>query len=494
MASKKKDQLDVVPASPLGRLAPMLVTFLLVALIGPMLLSAYWLNTFTTVACLTLAAATVALLYGQLGMVSLAQFALAGVGGWFCLRLIHGLGLPFELALLLGAVVAGVFGLIVGLPALRMRGLYLALLTLMIAAAVQVAANVVGFPDGGPGWMGKVVNGQRALIERPWLATSDAAYFRYTVLWLAAGMALIEWQRASKAGRAWALIRKSEAAAISAGVSVVGYKAWAFALGGALSGLAGGLLAGLNGQLDNTGFPVSQSILLFALTIVGGSYHWMGAVFAGLLIRALPALLNDHGVDGNLANAFYGFALLVSLIQGRKGLAGQLADFFKFVRMSRIVEGTASWLLIAAVVAGMAVATGQTGFAGAFFIALIALLFRIAIPGVCWLLLGFFGKRAQDGAEDAEAAVSLRLARGVEALGLVPDHRLVKRALNYLFIGLFVAWVAYGVFDVPYGVGLAIIWGAMAAKALLEHALYPHVLPLRVRIDARFPKPFAAYR
>ena len=66
--------------------------------------------------------------------------------------------------------------------------------------------------------------------------------------------------------------------------------------------------------------------------MVGGAYHWVGAVFAGLLMRALPALLNDHGVDGNLANAFYGFALLVSLIQGRKGLAGQLADFYKFVR------------------------------------------------------------------------------------------------------------------------------------------------------------------
>ena len=103
---------------------------------------------FSTVACLTLVAGTVSLLYGQLGMVSLAQFALAGVGGWVCLRLIHGFALPFELALLAGALVAAVFGLLVGLPALRMRGLYLALLTLMVAAAVQVVVDVVGFPDG----------------------------------------------------------------------------------------------------------------------------------------------------------------------------------------------------------------------------------------------------------------------------------------------------------------------------------------------------------
>lgn len=492
--AREKDRPDTPPGSPFERVRPMLVTFALVAILGPMLLSAYWLNTFTTVACLTLAAGTVALLYGQLGMVSLAQFALAGVGGWVCLRLVHGMSLPFEIALVLGAVVAGLFGLIVGLPALRMRGLYLALLTLMVAAAFQVVVNVIGFPDGGPGWTGKVVNGQRALIERPWLARSDAAYFRYAIVWVAAGLTLIEWQRATLPGRAWALIRKSEAAAVAAGVSVIGYKAWAFTLGGMLAGLAGGLIAGLNGQLDDTGFPVGQSILLFALTIVGGAYHWMGAVFAGLLIRALPALLNDHGVDGNLANAFYGFALLVSLIQGRKGLAGQLADFYKFVRMSRIVEGTLSWLGIAALVGLLSWWAGQTSFAGAFFIALIALLFRMVIPGVCWLLLGFFGKPVQDKAEALEAAVSLRVAGWVEARGWTADHRLVKHAMNWLFIGLFVGWVASDVFEVPFHAALAILWGAMVLKVALERVLYPHVLPLRQRIDTRWPKPFAAYR
>jgi branched-subunit amino acid ABC-type transport system permease component len=281
---------------------------------------------------------------------------------------------------------------------------------------------VIGFPDGGPGWTGHVVNGQRALIQRPLLATTDSAYFRYVMFWLAAGMALIEWSRATLPGRAWGLIRKSEAAAIAAGVSVVRYKALAFTMGGALAGLAGGLLAGLNGQLDNTGFPTSQSILLYALTIVGGAYHWMGAVFAGLLIRALPALLNDHGVDGNLANAFYGFALLISLIQGRKGLAGQLADFYKFVRISRIVEGSVIWGVISVGLALIASYLGVAGFAGTLFIALIALLFRQAIPAVCWMLLGFFGKRVQDFAEDVEAAISLRLAKVMQA----------SRATNFL--------------------------------------------------------------
>jgi branched-chain amino acid transport system permease protein len=492
--ARDKDKPDTPPGAPLRRMAPILITLAVVALLGPALLSAYWLNTLTTAACLSLAAATAALLYGQLGMVSLAQFALSGVGGWVCLRLIHGLGLPFEAALLAGGVVAALFGLMVGLPALRMRGLYLALLTLMVAAAFQVAVNVIGFPDGGPGWTGKVVNGQRALIERPWIAASDGAYFRYAVGVLALGLAWIEWMRSTRLGRAWALIRKSEAAAIAAGVGVLRYKAVAFTIGGFLAGLSGGLIAGLNGQLDNTGFHASQSILLYALVVVGGAYHWMGAIFAGLLIRALPALLNDHAVDGNLANVFFGFALLVSLIQGRKGLAGQLADFYKFVRMSRIIEGTLSWGVISVALGLVFSLPELTSFAGAFFIALVALLFRLAIPGVCWMLLGFFGKSVQDRAEALEGSLSLALARRFEVWGLTPDHRLIKRVLNWLFIGLFVAWVAWGVFDVPYAAALAVVWLAMAAKVAWEVSAYPHVLPLRQYIDRRFPKPFASYR
>jgi branched-chain amino acid transport system permease protein len=228
--------------------------FAVAALVGPTLLSAYWLNTFTTVVCLALVSSSAALLYGQLGMVSLAQFALAGVGGWVALRTVHATGMPLEFALVVGSMAAGFFGLLVGLPALRMRGLYLALLTLMVAAAFQTLVNVIGFPDGGVGFTGKVVNGQRAFIPRPWIAGSDSAYFRYTLAWLAAAVAVIEWQRSRSTGRAWALIRKSEVAAISAGVNVVAYKAWAFALAGGLAGLGGGLIAGLNGQLDNTGF------------------------------------------------------------------------------------------------------------------------------------------------------------------------------------------------------------------------------------------------
>ena len=113
---------------------------------------------------------------------------------------------------------------------------------------------------------------------------------------------------------------------------------------------------------------------------------------------------------------------------------------------------------------------------------------------MCWLLLGFFGKRVQDTAEDVEAWLSLRLSRVISAIGIMPDHRILKRALNVLFIGFFVGWVVNGVFNVDYTVALTIIWASIAIRFLIELLLYPAILPLRHKLDAKYPKPFAAYR
>ena len=117
----------------------------------PDMIGDYWLRTFISACSLGICSLSVSVLFAQLGMVSLAQFGLLGVGGWFALRISHGLGVPFEVALLTGGVAAAIVGVIVGLPALRMRGLYLAIITLMMAGAIQVLISAFGFPDGGPG-------------------------------------------------------------------------------------------------------------------------------------------------------------------------------------------------------------------------------------------------------------------------------------------------------------------------------------------------------
>lgn len=302
----------------------MLLCLLGVSVVVPWLANAYWIKTLTSAMALSIAAAGIAVLYGQLGLVSLCQYALLGVGGWVALRLSHGLGWPFELCLLAAGVAASLTGIIAGLPALRLKGLYLALVTLMMAGGYQVLAISLGFPDGGPGWLGRVEGSERLLMRRPALAESDAAYFVYVLAVLALVLVAIEWHRRSQPGRSWALIRRGEAAAIAAGVPILRYQSWAFALAGFCAGLSGALMAGSIGQLDGRSFTASESVMLFALSVIGGVYHWLGALIAGLLLRAAPALLTDYGVNAYIATLFFGAALLHALATAPSGIAGQL--------------------------------------------------------------------------------------------------------------------------------------------------------------------------
>jgi branched-chain amino acid transport system permease protein len=285
----------------------------------------YWLSNFTQAYCMALAVLGCALLYGQLGLVSLCQWALVGVGGWVSLRFYHYVHPPFVLTILVGGIGASVIGMIWGLPALRMRGLYLALVTLMLAGAFQSLVTVISFPVGGPGFLGQVgaSGNDRINMARPFFALSDTAYFLFVAVVTVLCIFLVEIHRRSKPGRAWALIRKNEQMAAASGVRIVFYKAWAFALSGFLAGVAGALLAGLFGQLDGSAFPTTTSIVIFIGTLLGGYDVWLGAFLGGVLTRFIPALLIDLNVNTNAGFMIFGAALLFAL-RDPLGLGGQL--------------------------------------------------------------------------------------------------------------------------------------------------------------------------
>jgi branched-chain amino acid transport system permease protein len=286
----------------------------------------YWLSTFTKAYCMVLAVLGCALLYGQLGLVSLCQWALVGVGGWVALRVYHAYHPPFVITMLAGGVGASVIGMIWGLPALRMRGLYLAVVTLMLAGAFQTLITVTRFPVGGPGFLGQVgaSGNERIMMARPIYAASDASFFVFCGVVVALAILLVELHRRAKPGRAWALIRKNEEMAMASGVRIVFYKAWAFALAGFLAGVAGALLAATFGQLEpNSGFAPTDSIIIFIGTLLGGPHVWFGAFIGGVLTAAIPALLTDLQVQTYLGFVIFGAALMAGLIDP-VGLGGHL--------------------------------------------------------------------------------------------------------------------------------------------------------------------------
>jgi branched-chain amino acid transport system permease protein len=312
-------------ASQVRPVATVLVLLLVTVLVLPPLLSAYWIDVLTAVAIYSVVALGLNLLMGRVGLVSLGQIAVLALGGWVAAKLAFATAIPFPLVLLVAGLITLVLGTLVGLPALRLSGLYLALITLMLAGAITVVLSTTNFPNGGPGFLGHTESSLgNPAVRRPDIARSDPAYFRFTVIVVAVMFALAWWHVRSRPGRAWAAIRQSEPAALAAGVNITLYKLWAWALASFMTGVAGGLLAGSVGKLYTYQFPTRDSIILLAVVLMGGIYSLWGAVVAGALMKLLPALLDDWGLPADLLIILFGVGVLQVLLTAPGGLAAQV--------------------------------------------------------------------------------------------------------------------------------------------------------------------------
>jgi branched-chain amino acid transport system permease protein len=319
-----------VPATRRSRRDPVrlligtgLAVFVVFALPG--MLDRYWLQIVTAVVIYSIVTLGLGLLIGRAGMVSLCQFPLLAIGAWVALRLDYGASLPFPVLILTAGVVTGLIGAFIGLPALRLSGLYLALITLMAAGAITVVLRIAQFPNGGGGFFGNsAAGGASSRLPRPALAVGDTAYFRYCLAVAGLMFLLALWHVRGKPGRAWAAIRQSQATAVAAGVNTTLYRLWAFVLSSFMAGVAGCLLAAARGGVNINQFPVQNSIVLLAVVLMGGVYSLWGAVVAALLLRLLPALLDDWGVSTELLTILFGIGVLQVLLTAPGGLVDQV--------------------------------------------------------------------------------------------------------------------------------------------------------------------------
>ena len=278
------------------------------ALFAVPLLGPFWVNIFTRVAIFVLVAIGANILYGRVGLATLCQIGLMSVGTWVTLRLWFLTGWPVAVVWLIGGIVTMLVGILVGLPALRLGGLQLAMITLMAAGGFAVILNSLSFPNGGPGFKGLVLTVEsRRELGRPVFARGNFAWYRFTVVAAVLALCLALWHLRGRPGRAWAAIRQSEPAALAAGIDVTRYKLWAFALASFLTGIAGGVYASSVRSPAQTVFQTPDNVTLFAVVIIsavviGGSFSLYGAVLAALLKEFLPEFLKTHlpGLIGHL--------------------------------------------------------------------------------------------------------------------------------------------------------------------------------------------------
>ena len=264
------------------------------ALVLPLLLSDYYVGETTWVFIYAICGISLMVLVGYTGLVSLGHAAFLGIGAYAHAYFLQH-GVPWVLAMMLAISITTAAGLIVGLPALRMTGIYLTIATLAFSVIIQevfsrwesVTHGFAGMKVDKPTIFGVAFN-------------DDRSFYYLCLLFLVLALWLTRNLLRSPTGRAWIAIRDSEIAAQSMGVHLAIYKSMAFAYSAALMGLAGALFAHKIAFLAPDIFNILQSIQFLLLVIIGGLGSLHGAVFGAIFVALLPpviAILRDSIPD-----------------------------------------------------------------------------------------------------------------------------------------------------------------------------------------------------
>jgi len=233
--------------------------------------------------------------------------------------------LPYILAaLVLSAVIAGVFGLVIGIPALRLRGDYLAIITLGFGEIIRVVLtnidSVLGF---------SFTYGAAGLKRIPKFASFDLVFVCVVL-----SCTVVHMIMKSRHGRAILSIRENEIASESVGIPTTYYKTFAFAASAMLAGMAGCLYAGYLGSLYPATFKFMKSIEILVMVVLGGMGSMLGSVLSASVLTVLPEALRS--VE-DLRMVAYSLALVVMMIFRPKGLLGSY-DFSMSKALERILN------------------------------------------------------------------------------------------------------------------------------------------------------------
>ena len=288
------------------------------AVLLPFFFGSYRVGQFTQALSLGIAVLGLNLLVGYSGQISLGHGAFFALGAYASAISIDDLGVPYLLTLPLAGIVCGIAGFLLGLPALRLRGLYLALVTLAVAIATPVLIKRFDGLTGGS--QGLTVD-QPAPPSWSGLADDQNLYFialiaAIPLFWFAAGVV----RRGS--GRALIAMRDDETSARTMGVNLATFKTRAFGLSAAYAGIAGALFTFANGFVAPESFTHTVSFAFLAAIVVGGLATVAGALFGAFFIVFVPVWTSD--VDEALSGVIYGATLIACMYVFRGGVMGVL--------------------------------------------------------------------------------------------------------------------------------------------------------------------------
>ena len=298
---------------------------LLLVVAAPWVFAEYWLAQLTFVMIYSIAGLGIMLLAGFTGLFSLGHAAFLGVGA-YTQAVLTNAGVPFPIALIGAGTLAAAVGFVVGLPALRVKGIYLGMATLSFGFIVEeVLARWESVTGGNAGLHVK------APQMMGWkLDTGTEFYFLCLVVTVLATLGIVNLLRAPT-GRAFVAIRDSEVSAQSMGIHLAHYKTLSFALSAGLAGLAGALYAHKLQFISPDQFNILQSIDLLLMIVIGGVGSVHGAFLGAIFLITMPqviALFKDYlppvlGQAPGLQGLIYGVVLVAFVLFEPMGLYGR---------------------------------------------------------------------------------------------------------------------------------------------------------------------------
>jgi branched-chain amino acid transport system permease protein len=268
---------------------------LLFLLVVPLLCGGYLMALLNLVLIAVVGAIGLDILVGQTGQISIGHAGFMSVGAYTAANLIVRLGTPFWIAIPAGGLMAALIGLVVGIPSLRIKGLYLAIATLAAQFVIEWTINHVTWISGGI----------EASIQVPppavlgWTLKSPTQLYFFLLFFAALAVVATLNLKRSRVGRAFIAIRDRDIAAEIIGIDIFRYKLHAFAISSFFAGVTGVLYTYYLGIANYEQFGIDVSVNYLAMIIIGGLGSVLGAVFGAIFITVLPeatrALLTDFG-------------------------------------------------------------------------------------------------------------------------------------------------------------------------------------------------------
>ncbi len=307
----------------------LLIGFLILLFVAPLYLGNYWLGVTNLIGITLIAALGLNILVGYCGQLSIGHAGFIAVGAYTAAILTNRLELPFLAGLVCAGLVAGIIGIIFGLPSVRVKGFYLAITTIAAQFIIIWVINHWSLTGGFTG------------IKVPYAAIggfefrSEASQF-YLIMVIAALCAFFAKNLArTRVGRAFIAVRDNDLAAEVMGINLLYYKLLAFFIGCFLAGIAGALLAHWIGYLNAEQFSLTESILYIGMIIIGGLGTTLGPILGVVFIRLLQQVLTVElvpflegtftalpaGFATGVTPMLFGLVIVLFLVLEPRGLA-----------------------------------------------------------------------------------------------------------------------------------------------------------------------------